>query len=314
MAEAIALGEEARGTTAPNPNIGCVVVNDGVVVGRGATRPGGRPHAEAVALAQAGDAARGATLYTTLEPCAHLSTRGPACADLTIAAGLSRVCVALQDPDARTSGAGIERIAAAGIAVDVGRGADAASGSIAGFLSRLTRGRPYVTLKIAQSVDGRIAMPDGSSRWITGEAARAHVHRLRAASDAILVGRGTFEADAPRLDVRIPGLEGRSPRRYVLTRGAAPEGWAALADVRDICELHDVNDLLVEGGAATAAAFLRADLVDRLMIYTAPILIGAGLAAVSDFGLTNLADAHGRWSREESAELGSDRLDTYLRA
>lgn len=314
MAEAVALGDAARGSTAPNPNVGCVIVRDGAVVGRGATQAGGRPHAEAVALQQAGDAARGATLYTTLEPCAHVSTRGPACADLTIAAELGRACIALRDPDVRTAGAGMERIAAAGIAVELGTGAVDAARSLAGFLSRTTRGRPYVTLKLAQSIDGRIALPDGTSRWITGEEARAHVHRLRAASDAVLVGRGTFDADAPRLDVRIPGLEGRSPRRYLLTRGIAPDGWTALADSRDIRAMTDVNDLLVEGGAATAAAFLRADVVDRMMIYTAPIIIGAGMAAIGDIGLPSLADAHGRWTYLHSAVLGSDRLDVYERA
>jgi len=314
MARAIALGEQARGTTAPNPNVGCVVVKAGTAVGHGTTQPGGRPHAEAVALAEAGEAAEGATLYTTLEPCAHLSARGPACADLTIASGVSRVCIALRDPDPRTAGAGLARIAAAGIAVDLGVGAADAARSMAGFLSRVTRGRPYVTLKLAQSIDGRIAMPDGTSRWITGEEARAHGHRLRAASDAILVGRGTFTADAPRLDVRIPGLENRSPRRCLLTHGAAPAGWTALADPHDISTLHDVNDLLVEGGASTAAAFLRADLVDRMMIYTAPIVIGVGLAGIGDIKLSALADAHGRWTRTDGVVLGSDHLDTYLRA
>lgn len=314
MAEAIALGEQGRGRTAPNPNVGCIIVRDGRVVGSGTTQPGGRPHAEAVALDQAGGAARGATLYTTLEPCAHVSLRGPACADLTIAAGLSRVCVALRDPDPRTAGAGLARIAAAGIVVDLGTGATEAARSIAGFLTRTTRGRPFVTLKLAQSIDGRIALPDGTSRWITGEDARTHAHCLRAASDAILIGRGTFEADAPRLDVRIPELEDRSPRRFLLTRGATPEGWTVLPDPQGIFAMNDVNDLLVEGGAATAAAFLRADLVDRLMIYTAPIIVGSGLAAIGDIGLSSLADAHGRWSRIDGAILGSDRLDVYERA
>lgn len=313
MAEAVALGEAARGTTAPNPNVGCIIVANGVVIGRGATQGGGRPHAEAVALAQAGAAARGATIYTTLEPCAHVSPRGPACADLAIAAGPARVCIALEDPDPRTCGAGAARLREARIAVDIGTGAPEAARTMAGFLTRLAKGRPYVTLKLAQSIDGRIAMPDGTSRWITGEEARAHAHHLRARSDAILIGRGTFEADEPRLDVRIPGLEDRSPSRVLLTHGAAPEEWTTLKSPEAIRDLHDVNDLLVEGGAATAAAFVRADLVDRLMIYTAPILIGAGLPAVGDIGLAALADAHGRWGSVESAILGSDRLDVYER-
>lgn len=313
MEVAIALGEEGRGRTAPNPNVGCVIVADGKVVGRGVTQPGGRPHAEAVALAEAGVHANGATVYTTLEPCAHVSARGPACADLLIAARVARTCVALSDPNPRTTGRGATLLRHNGIAVDIGVGGADAARSMAGFLTRQRLGRPCVTLKLAQSIDGRIAMPDGTSRWITGDEARAHVHHLRAKSDAILVGRKTFEADAPRLDVRIPGLEDRSPRRYLLTRGAAPEGWTALDGPQAIAKLHDVNDLLVEGGAETAAAFLRPDLVDRLFVYTAPIILGAGVAAVGDIGLASLADAHGRWVRTEGALLGSDRLDVYER-
>lgn len=314
MAQAIALGDQARGTTAPNPNVGCVIVKDGVVVGCGATQAGGRPHAEAVALAKAGDAANGATVYASLEPCAHLSARGRPCADALIAARVARVCIALTDPDSRTAGQGIARLAAAGIEVEVGIGAREASRSIAGFLSRLRRGRPFVTLKLAMSIDGRIAMPDGTSRFITGEEARVHTHRERARCDAILVGRGTFERDAPRLDVRIEGLEHRSPRRHLLTRGAAPEGWTALASPHDIARLNDVNDLLVEGGGETAAAFLKADLVDRMLIYTAPIVIGGeGRPGVGAIGLAALADLHGRWARSKSLVLGSDRLDAYER-
>lgn len=314
MAAAIALGDEARGATAPNPNVGCIVVRDGRAVGKGATQPGGRPHAESVALAQAGPLAAGATLYTSLEPCAHVSLRGPACADLIGAAAPARVVVALEDPDPRTAGRGIARMRDAGIAVDVGTGAEAAARSMAGFLTRLAHGRPYVTLKLAQSIDGRIALADGASRWITGPEARAHTHALRAASDAILVGRGTYAADAPRLDVRLPGLEHRSPRRLLLTHGDAPDGWTAVRSPGEIASLGDVNDLLVEGGGEAAAAFLRANLVDRLAIYTAPILIGgSGRAGVADLSLPDLASAHGRWFAQDSLMLGSDRLDIYVR-
>ena len=174
MAEAIALGAAARGSTAPNPNVGCVIVSGDVIVGRGETRPGGRPHAEAVALADAGDAARGGTLYTSLEPCAHRSQRGPTCASLIAKAGIAHVVIALADPDPRTAGAGAAMLRDAGIAVAIGEGAEAARRSMAGYLTRLALGRPRITLKLALSIDGKIALPSGESKWITGEDARAH--------------------------------------------------------------------------------------------------------------------------------------------
>ena len=200
MAEAIRLGEAARGRTAPNPNVGCVIVAEGEVVGHGATQPGGRPHAEAVALAEAASEGRGATIYVSLEPCAHESPRGLVCADSIAEAGPERVVIAIEDPDPRTAGKGIERLKAAGIQVDVGCGADIAGESMSGYLTRLTLGRPRITLKLALSIDGKIALPSGESKWITGEDARAHVHLARAHSDMILVGRGTYLADtaAPR--------------------------------------------------------------------------------------------------------------------
>lgn len=163
MGAALALGERTRGRTAPNPNVGCVLVRDGAVVGRGWTQPGGRPHAEAMALAEAGEAARGATCYTTLEPCAHRSRRGPACADVLVEAGVRRVVAALRDPDPRTDGEGLARLAAAGIAIDMGAGAPAARRSMAGFLTRRAFGRPHVTLKLATSLDGCIALADRKS-------------------------------------------------------------------------------------------------------------------------------------------------------
>jgi len=313
MEAAIALGERGRGRTAPNPNVGCLIVRDGAVVGRGWTQPGGRPHAEAVALEEAGAAARGATVYVTLEPCAHASERGPACAELLAAARPQRVVVALGDPDPRTDGAGIARLKEAGIAVELGVGAEAAERSMAGFFSRIRRGRPFVTLKLALSIDSMIATASGESRWITGEEARAHAHLERARSDMILVGRGTFEADAPRLDVRLPGLEDRSPRRALLTTGAPVEGWVRLSSPQAIRTLTDVNDLLVEGGAETAASFLAGDLVDRLMIYRAPILIGDGKPGLASMTLGSLADAHRRWRLADTRELGSDTLQVYER-
>ena len=313
MSEAIALGAAARGSTAPNPNVGCVIVHDGAIIGRGATQPGGRPHAEAIALTEAGEATRGATLFTSLEPCAHASARGPTCASLIAAAGLVRVVIAFEDPDPRTSGQGAAMLRAAGIDVSIGEGADLARRSLAGYLTRLALGRPRITLKLALSIDGKIALPSGESKWITGEDARAHVHLERAASDMILVGRGTYLADTPSLDVRLPGLEERSPRRALLTRGEAVDGWETLSSPQDVTRLHDVNDLLVEGGSATATAFLAADLVDRILIYRAPILIGEGKQSLGYVGLDAIADAHNRWRSEDGRSLGVDRLEIYQR-
>jgi diaminohydroxyphosphoribosylaminopyrimidine deaminase / 5-amino-6-(5-phosphoribosylamino)uracil reductase len=311
LCAAAALAERGRGQTGANPNVGCIVIREGRVVGRGWTQPGGRPHAEAMALEAAGASARGATAYVTLEPCAHISTRGPACADSLIAAGVARVVGAMADPDPRTAGQGFARLQAAGISVTAPAAADLAQASMAPWLSRQRRGRPLVTLKLATSLDGMIACADGTSRWISGERARLHAHLERARHDAILVGRGTFAADAPRLNVRIAGLEDRSPRRLLLTSGAAPEGWEAIASPGATDTLPGIDSILVEGGARTAAAFLRADRVDRLLLYRAPILIGAGRSALADIGLGALAEAHGRWRLCDSRMLGSDRLEVY---
>jgi diaminohydroxyphosphoribosylaminopyrimidine deaminase/5-amino-6-(5-phosphoribosylamino)uracil reductase len=314
MDEALRLGETARGRSAPNPNVGCVIVSaGGRIVGKGATAPGGRPHAEAIALDQAGRRARGATVYVTLEPCAHASPRGPACTDLLIAAKPARVVIALKDPDPRTAGKGIRRLRAAGIEVTLGVGREAAKHSLAGWLTRLRLGRPRITLKLALSIDGKIALPSGESKWITGEDARRHVHLERAHSDMILVGRGTFMADQPRLDVRLPGLEQWSPRRALLTRGEAVEGWEILQNPQDVYRLHDVNDLLIEGGSATATAFLNEDLVDRILIYRAPIIVGEGKSSFGYVGLDAIADAHGRWRLVGEQRLGVDRLEVYER-
>lgn len=318
MTAALALSERGRGRTAPNPNVGCVMVKDGRVVGRGWTQPGGRPHAEAMALAEAGGAARGATVYVTLEPCAHESARGPACSALLVEAGVGRVVIALGDPDPRTDGSGAARLEAAGIAVTRGVLAGEARAAMAGFLTRQRLGRPQVTLKLATSLDGCIALASGESRWITGPEARAHAHLERARHEAILVGRGTFEADAPTLDVRLPGLEGRSPRRLILTsrharRSRDDDAWESISSPNDVADLDGVDHLLVEGGARAAAGFLAADLVDRLLIYRAPIVIGGGKAAIGDIGLDNLGEAHGRWRLADARNLGSDRLEVYLR-
>ena len=312
MGAALALAERGRGRTAPNPNVGCVIVAGGRVVGRGGTQPGGRPHAEAEALAQAGAAARGATAYVTLEPCAHRSTRGPACADLLMAAGIARVVTALRDPDARTDGVGLERLRAAGVEVVTGLREAEARRSMAGWLTRQALGRPFVTLKLATSLDGCIALASGESRWITGPEAREHAHLERSRHELILVGRGTWEADRPALDVRLPGLEARSPVRVVLSSQAAV-GVLWISAPEQISTLPG-DHLLVEGGAQTAAAFLRADLVDRLLLHRAPILIGGGLPSLADIGMTALTDAHGRWQRVDARQLGVDGLEVYERS
>jgi len=313
MAAATALAERARPLASPNPGVGCIIVRDGRVVGRGWTQPGGRPHAEAVALDQAGAAALGATLYTTLEPCAHASARGPSCAGRIAAAGIARVVVALIDPDPRTHGRGLAMLAAAEIATASGIGAERAAPGLAGFCHRITAGRPHVTLKLATSLDGAIARGGGESRWITGAEARAHTHLERARHDAILVGGGTLRADAPLLDVRLPGLERRSPRRLLLSRNAAPDGWEQVAAPAAIARLEAVDWLMIEGGAGAAAAFLAADLVDMLLLYRAPILIGGGRPAIGDIGLASLDAAHGRWRLVDARMLGKDRMERYER-
>ncbi|MEQ1498860.1 MAG: bifunctional diaminohydroxyphosphoribosylaminopyrimidine deaminase/5-amino-6-(5-phosphoribosylamino)uracil reductase RibD [Novosphingobium sp.] len=301
----------ARGVplSRPNPAVGALIVNHGKVIARGWTQPGGRPHAEAMALAAAGDAARGATLYVSLEPCAHHSTRGPACADLVAASGLARIVIGCGDPDPRTAGQGAARCAAAGIAVGLAENADCAA-SLAGYLSQRRLGRPHVTLKLALSQDARLAPPQG--QWLTGPIARAHTHAWRARMDAILVGRGTFDADSPRLDVRLPGIADRSPQRWLLTHGQAPAGWHALADPHAIAGMAGVQYLMVEGGAQTAQAFLEADLADRLLIYRAPAIVGGHGPALP--GLTRDALSSSDWKLTDTRPLGNDTLDVYERS
>lgn len=313
MAAAARLAGRARPLARPNPGVGALVVVDDRVIARGWTQAGGRPHAEAVALAGLSPEALGAaTLYVTLEPCAHHSDRGPACTDLILAGTPQRVVIGQIDPDPRTAGQGMKRLQAAGIAVSLLNDA-ASADSLRGFLTRQREGRPWVTLKLATSLDGCIALANGTSQWITGAPARAHVHAQRARADAILVGGGTWRADAPRLDVRLPGLEARSPTRVVLTRAAAPEGTTAVPAPEVIAALEGVSYLYVEGGAETAAAFLAADLVDELHFYTAPIVIGDGKRAIGALGLAGLAEAHDRWDLRERRQLGSDSFAAYWR-
>jgi diaminohydroxyphosphoribosylaminopyrimidine deaminase/5-amino-6-(5-phosphoribosylamino)uracil reductase len=316
MTAALALAARGAGCSTPNPNVGCILVADGRVVGRGWTAPGGRPHAEAMAVGMAGEAARGATACVTLEPCAHVSERGPACVDVLVSAGVSRVMVAMPDPDPRTSGAGIARLRGAGIEVIEGVERGAAERELRGFRLRHEAGRPEIVLKLALSLDGRLALRDGRSRWVTGEAARMAGHLERARADAVVVGRGTLEADSPALDVRLPGWCGRQPARIVVGSKAAPEGWLAARSPAELVALARERGwlrLLVEGGGGLAGSLLAADLVDRLLLFRAPILIGEG-RGIAGFELGDLAEAHGRWRPVERRAVGVDLLEDYERA
>lgn len=276
MQQAIELAASVRATTAPNPWVGAVLSTGH----EGATRPPGGPHAEVVALQAAGEAARGATLYVTLEPCAHHGRTSP-CTEAIVAAGVARVVVGIEDPDPNVSGRGIVALRDAGVDVAVGTCEDEVRDQLGPYLKHRRTGRPWVVLKLAATLDGRTAAPDGSSKWITGEAARADAHRLRAESDAVLVGAGTVRADDPELTVRLPGYEGPEPLRVVL--GTAPadakvqpalEVTGDLGDILDDLGRRGVVQLLVEGGAAVAHAFHAAGLVDRYVVYLAPAFFG----------------------------------------
>ncbi len=292
--------------TRPNPSVAALVVKDGRLIARGWTQPGGRPHAEAEALDAAGSAAAGATIYVTLEPCAHQSTRGPACADLLAASGAARVVIGCGDSDPRTAGQGIARLQEAGIEVELAECAECAN-SLAGYLTRTGLGRPHVTLKLAISADQRLAPPQG--QWLTGPEARAHVHAWRARMDAILVGRGTLEADDPRLDVRLAGLEARSPQRWLLSSRPAPAGWHSIDHVADISGI-EAQYLMIEGGAETARSFQAAGLVDRMLVYRAPQIVGGHGATLPELAVSALAQ-NPYWRLSDERQLGNDRLTVY---
>ncbi|CAN5223699.1 bifunctional diaminohydroxyphosphoribosylaminopyrimidine deaminase/5-amino-6-(5-phosphoribosylamino)uracil reductase RibD [soil metagenome] len=315
MAQAVELAATVRASNSHNQWVGAVVEAVDGRVFTGATRPPGGGHAEMVALEAAGDAARGATLWVTLEHCSHTGRTGP-CADAVIAAGLARVVVAIADPDPRVAGAGIERLRAAGIDVTVGEGADAVRAQLAPYIKHRLTGRQWVVLKLGVSLDGRTAAPDGTSRWITGGAARADVHRLRAHSDAVVVGAGTVRADDPSLTVR--DIEGRDPMRVVL--GEVP-AWARvlpalefrgeLGDLLDDLGARGVLQVLVEGGATVAGSFHRAELVDHYVVYLAPAIFG-GDDAHPAFAGSAAPTIHDVWRGAISAvvPLGGDlRID-----
>ncbi len=299
MLKALEVAETVRGSTSPNPWVGAVVVGpDGTATSTGATSPPGGPHAEVAALAAAGPAAAGATMYVTLEPCAHHG-RTPPCVDAIVAAGVARVVVGVVDPDERVSGRGVAKLREAGVDVTVGVASQAVESSLGAYLKHRREGRPWVVLKLAATLDGRIAAPDGSSKWITGPEARADAHRLRAISDAVVVGAATVRADDPALTVR--DAPGRDPMRVVLgDPGAVAPGakvHPALFHEGDLGELLDllggrgVLQLLVEGGARVAGEFHRLGLVDQYTIYFAPALMGGddGLAMFAGPGASSMS-------------------------
>ena len=350
MKTALALGRRGLGTTAPNPAVGCVLVRDGRVVGRGWTQPGGRPHAEAEALRRAGAAAQGATDYVTLEPCAHRG-RTPPCADALIEAGVARVVVALDDPDSRVAGSGLAKLAAAGIAVESGICAQPAAEDLGGYLMRQRAGRPRFSLKLATGLDGRIATAGGDSQWITGPLARARGHALRAGHDAVMIGIGTALADDPLLTCRLPGVTRRTLRIVLDSQARLPAAgrlvqtavehpvWqfstagqaSAATPVRRITAAADgagrpdpnavaaalgsegLNDVLVEGGGQVAASLMRTGLVDRLYWFRAGAVLGSDARpAVGELGLDRLADA-AAWRLHSRKACGDDLLEIWHR-
>jgi diaminohydroxyphosphoribosylaminopyrimidine deaminase/5-amino-6-(5-phosphoribosylamino)uracil reductase len=288
MAAALRLGRRGLGRTWPNPSVGCLLVKDGVVVGRGVTAPGGRPHAETEALAEAGAAARGATAYVTLEPCSHVGRTGP-CADALAAAGIARVVAAVRDPDPRVAGRGFNKLRAAGVEVLEGVLAETAARDHAGHVARVAHGRPAISLKLALSADGKLGRP-GERVAITGEAANARVHMLRAMHDAILVGAGTALADDPLLTVRLPGLEARSPVRVVFDSELRLPPGAKLALTARATPTHVVCAF---GAAAERAVALEAAgvVVHRVppSLYTSPgVNLPIALRTLVKLGLTRV--------------------------
>src|SRR5450432_3795630 len=285
----LTLGRRGQGRTWPNPAVGAVVVKDGVIVGRGWTQPGGRPHAEPEALKRAGEAARGATLYVTLEPCSHFG-RSPPCADAVIAAGIARVVSAVEDPNPEVAGQGHARLRAAGIVVDIGLGAQEAAHDHAGHFRRIRDRRPHVILKLAVSADDKIGAAGRQPVAVTGEAARARVHLLRAQCDAVLVGIGTVQADDPVLTCRLPGMEARSPVRVVLDRSLRISGTSRLVHSARETPLWVMTSSLSEAPAAMKLGAAGAQVI-RVATTTAPPpvldLLGV-LHALAEKGITRL--------------------------
>ncbi|MEM9303883.1 MAG: bifunctional diaminohydroxyphosphoribosylaminopyrimidine deaminase/5-amino-6-(5-phosphoribosylamino)uracil reductase RibD [Pseudomonadota bacterium] len=341
MAEALRLAELGAWTTHPNPRVGCVIADGAAVVGRGWHERAGGPHAEVVALADAGERARGATAYVTLEPCAHHG-RTPPCADALLAAGIARVVAAVPDPFPEVDGRGFGKLRAGGVVVEVGLLRPAGEALIRGFLSRVQRGRPWVRVKLAMSLDARTALADGESRWISSGASRADVQRLRARASAILTASGTVLRDDPRLNVRIDTP--RQPHRYVidtelqtpataqvLTTGATtlvvaddvdPPAWTEqrgvtvlhapraprgldLAAVLRLLADRGENELHVEAGAGLCGGLATAGLIDELVLYVAPHLLGPGRPLLQLPALESMGDRM-NWRFDEVRHVGED--------
>jgi diaminohydroxyphosphoribosylaminopyrimidine deaminase/5-amino-6-(5-phosphoribosylamino)uracil reductase len=309
MQLALALGRRGQGRTWPNPAVGAVVVKDGVIVGRGWTQAGGRPHAEAVALAHAGDAARGATLYVTLEPCSHVG-KSPPCADAVIAAGIKRVVSAIEDPNPEVAGQGHARLRAAGMAVDIGLGAAEAARDHAGHFRRVRDKRPHVMLKLAISTDDKIAAAGHKPLAISGEAAKARMHLLRAQSDAILVGIGTVKADDPLLTCRLPGMEARSPVRVVLDRALRISGTSRLVQSARATPLWLMTSSLAEAAAAMKLGAAGAQVIRVASAAPPPGLdLGAVLRALAEKGITRLLVEGG--ARVASSFVAAGLVDEF---
>ena len=348
MDYALRLGRRALGTTAENPPVGCVIVKDERVLGVGWTQPGGRPHAEAEALAMAGEATRGSTAYVTLEPCAHHGRTGP-CAEALVKAGIVRVVTTIEDPDPRVSGGGHAILRTGGIAIETGICVEEANRDLAGFLMRITKKRPYVTIKIGVSTDGKIAAGPGQRTPITGNEVKNRVHLMRAQNDAILVGLSTVLIDDPDLTCRLPGMEARSPVRIVAdTRLSIPskaklaktaeqvpvwilstrkgavaagitvidckqtaKGWVDLNDGMERLAERGINRLLVEGGSHISQSFLEADLVDEVQLFQSLTIFGPqGIDAIADTPLSALDKLFKPTQKEV---LGTDTLTVYVR-
>jgi diaminohydroxyphosphoribosylaminopyrimidine deaminase/5-amino-6-(5-phosphoribosylamino)uracil reductase len=352
MARALELARRGLHTTHPNPRVGCVIVRRGEVVGEGFHERAGGPHAEIVALEQAGARARGADAYVTLEPCCHFGRTGP-CTEALKAAGVGRVVVAMEDPNPKVGGQGVAALRAAGIAVDVGLMEDEAALLNRGFVSRMGRGRPFVTLKLAMSLDGRTAMGSGESRWITGDAARADAHRLRAEAGAVMTSVETVLADDPELSVRLvetarqpdrivldtqlrtpldarvwdaPASAGVTARRIVVAVRPPADRVEALrargVEVVLVATTHDsrvdlasalatlgtleVNEVLVESGPRLAGALLQAKLVDELVLYVAPSLLGSEARALAQLPGLDRLDQRVRMRFTEAQPVGDD--------